>query len=96
MKLQEMLLTLLQEECNEVAQRATKAIRFGIDEIQEGQLHTNAERIIYEFNDLVAVMELLNGHGLISDFYDRVAIQEKKKKIAKYLNYSRECGTLED
>lgn len=96
MKLNEMLLTLLQEECNEVAQRATKAVRFGINEIQAGQNDTNGERIIYEFNDLVAVMELLKGHGLITDFYDRQAVQAKKQKIAQWLNYSRECGTLED
>lgn len=31
-----MLLVLLAEECVEVAQRATKAIRFGLGEIQEG------------------------------------------------------------
>ncbi len=59
----EMLLTLLAEECNETAQRASKAIRFGLDEVQEGQPHNNADRIVYEFNDLVAVTEMLKRKG---------------------------------
>jgi hypothetical protein len=32
------LLTILAEECGEVVQRASKAIRFGLDESQPGQL----------------------------------------------------------
>jgi hypothetical protein len=57
----ENLLTILAEECAETAQRVSKAIRFTLDEIQPNQEEdlTNAERIVYEFNDIVAVMEVL-------------------------------------
>jgi hypothetical protein len=34
---QEMLLTIVAEECNETPQRVSKAIRFGLDEIEAGQ-----------------------------------------------------------
>ena len=37
MNLHQFLSDLLQEECNEVGQRASKLSRFGYDEIQPGQ-----------------------------------------------------------
>lgn len=89
-----MLLTLLIEECNETAQRASKAIRFGLDEVQEGQDLNNAERLIYEFNDIIGVMELLHGDKYIPYHMDAVASGLKKIKIEKWLKYSEECGTL--
>lgn len=90
------LLTILIEECNETAQRATKALIFGLQEIQPEQPLTNAERIIYEFNDIIAIMELLMSRKLMETVYDGVAIGLKKIKIEKYLEYSKECGTLTD
>lgn len=90
----EMLLTILAEECNETAQRVSKAIRFGLGEIQEGQTLTNAERIIYEFSDTLAVMEILVKEGSLSTLFDNKVIISKKEKIEKYLNYSEEVGTL--
>lgn len=90
----EHLLTILIEECNETAHRATKALRFGLEEIEPGQLRTNAERIVYEFNDIVAMMELLHAEGCLSNVFDGVSAGLKKIKVEKYLMYSKECGTL--
>lgn len=92
----EHLLTILTEECNETGQRVSKAIRFGMQEVQEGQLLTNAERVIYEFNDIVAVMELLLNDGDIKLLFDREAIVAKKQKIVKYMEYAKKCGTITD
>src|SRR4051812_41127187 len=92
----EILLTLLAEECVETAQRATKAIRFGLDEIQEGQELNNAQRIVYEFNDILAVIELLEDENLIPDAHDIHAVHLKRKKIDKWLKYSAEKGTLKE
>lgn len=83
------------EECNEIAQRASKALRFGVDEIQPEQGLTNAERLIYEFNDLVAVMEMLHTEGHIPNIYDMQAMRLKKAKVDKFLTYSEECGTID-
>ena len=91
---QEHLLTILIEECNETAQRATKALRFGLEETQPEQDLTNAERIVYEFNDIVAVMELLHAEGNLSKVFDAVASGIKKTKIEKYFSYSAHCGTI--
>lgn len=77
------------EECNEVAQRASKALRFGLSEVQPGQPLANAERIRQEFADLCGVYELI---GLNSP--SRAHINAKKIKVRKFLDYSAECGTL--
>ena len=92
---QEHLLTILIEECNETAQRATKAVRFGLEEIQPGQAQTNAERIVYEFNDIVAVIELLHSEEALPKIFDTEAVGLKKIKIEKYLAYSAQCGTID-
>ena len=97
MNRQEHLLTIIAEECAEVAQRASKASRFGLDEIQPGQEYDNRERILYEFIDLCGALELLNEgciiEGMIAD--QRPRINAKKAKIEKFLAYSQECGTLQ-
>lgn len=92
----EILLTILGEECNETAQRVSKAIRFTLDEVQDGQDLTNAQRIVYEFNDIVAVMEILKEDGIFDKVIDTDAINKKKEKIKKYLNYSISLGTISE
>ena len=95
MNRKEYLLTLVMEECAEVAQRASKAMRFGLNEVQPGtEEETNANRLIYEFNDLMAVMELLREEGHIDKVIDSKAIQLKKEKLEKWFKYADECGTI--
>jgi len=91
----ELLLTLLGEECNETAQRVSKAIRFTLEEIQRGQNLTNSERIVYEFNDIVAVMEILHDEGLVDKVLDPIAIAKKKLQVLEYIEYSRKLGVIE-
>lgn len=90
----EHLLTILGEECNEIGQRASKALRFGLSEIQPGQPLTNAERIVEEYADLQGVIEMLVDEGklVIGDL--RAAIDAKKAKIEEHLLFSANCGTL--
>lgn len=96
MNRQEHLLSIVAEECAEVAQRASKAGRFGIDEIQSGQELDNRERILYEFADLCGALELLNGGCVIEQVVAglRPQINAKKDKIEKFLAYSAQRGTL--
>lgn len=91
----EHLLTILAEECAEVAQRASKALRFGLDEIQSGHTQTNAERIVAEFDDLTAVALMLNQEGFIPNSIPR-RIANKVEKVESFLEYSRKVGTLTD
>lgn len=86
----EHLLVILMEECAEVAKETSKALRFGMYEVMPGQPRTNRERIMAELNDLYAAIEML---GLSQ--MDRDAVERKKDKVRKYMNYAEECGTLE-
>lgn len=90
----EHLLILLMEEAAEISQRASKALRFGLDETQPDQELTNEERIVQEVTDLTAVIELLKTEGVDLSCHDLAAIDFKKEKIERYLNYSVKCGTL--
>lgn len=89
----EQLLTILGEECSEVQQRCSKAIRFGLDEVQIGQTLSNKERILYELNDLFAVLEMVYKQPLV-DLINEKQIQLKKEKVETYLLYSANLGTL--
>lgn len=90
MKRQEHLLVILAEECAEVAQRASKALRFGMDEIEPGQKLTNRERLCGEISDLWAAASMLGLEG------DRERVIAKKQKVEEFLGYSRVLGTLDE
>lgn len=94
----EHLLTILGEEGVEVSQRCSKALRFGLAEIQPGQELTNAERIRGEYIDLLAVMRMLVEEGAIAPVTDDdlPLLEQKRQKVEKFLSYSRDCGTLTD
>lgn len=87
---QEHLLIILAEECNEVAQRASKALRFGMEEVQPEQESSNAERLVQEFNDLLAVAFMLKLEGIGNP----ASLYAKISKVEKFLEYSKECGKL--
>lgn len=90
----EHLLWILSEECSETAQRASKAARFGLDDVEPGFRQNNAERIVGEFGDIIAAIEMLAEGGHISLPDLRAAIDAKKAKVEKFLTYSAERGTL--
>lgn len=90
----EHLLTIVAEECAEVHQRCSKALRFGMNEVQVDQPLNNSQRILQEFNDLIAAMELLYGCP-VAELIDEVQVTDKKRKVEKYLRYAAECGTLQ-
>lgn len=100
----EHLLTIVAEECNEIAQRCSKALRFGLAEVQPGQDKTNAQRIMDEVNDFLAAYQMLAGpvispttplfQGSPAEWME--AIRAKQEKVEKFLKYSAECGTLSE
>lgn len=98
---QDHLLVGIAEECVEAAQRATKALRFGLEEVQPGQDMNNAERFMQEFMDLVAVMKILADENDVfrKIFLDNGRLMQwKMGKIAKFehfLEYSAQQGRLE-
>lgn len=97
----EHLLCVTQEECNEIieaacrlAQRASKALRFGLEEVQPGQEATNAQRVVIEFYDLTATIEVLIEQGKLPRMNLHELLAVKRRKIEQFLAYSRQRGTL--
>jgi hypothetical protein len=102
MNRKEHLLTCLAEECAEVSQRVSKALRFGMDEIQSGQGMTNADRIAEELHDLMSVWSICREEGLFlgqvsrawSHWPDDETIDVKRSKIERYMEISIREGAL--
>jgi NTP pyrophosphatase (non-canonical NTP hydrolase) len=82
------LLTILAEECAEVAQRCSKAVRFGLDERQPDQPHDNTTRLEGELGDLLGMVDML---GLTPDAQRRA---DKPARVEKYMQRSRDVGAL--
>lgn len=91
----EHLLTIVAEEAVEVAQRATKALRFGLDEVQPGQQLSNLQRLMGEVYDLLGSLEMLHRAAGRHMGIDLDAVEAKKAKVEKFLAYSLELGTLQ-
>lgn len=91
----EYLLSCLSEECAEIAQRASKAQRFGLSEIQPGQGLTNVQRLVGELHDLMGVVQLMEDEGILKVGRGLEAVAAKKEKLRRFMEYSRQCGTLQ-
>lgn len=97
MKFEQLLLLKLAEEASEVAQRASKAIQFGLGEVQPGQELDNADRLTGEVIDFLAVLDMLVDRGMIvlpGEGEFRVRVREKNAKILKYARMSHQRGEL--
>lgn len=99
MNTKEHLLTTMAEECNEVAHRISKALRFGLDEVEKGQKLTNAERIREEFVQLMAVKNMLEQHGHLTPIYiplvySEPVYQDKINAVEKWMKHARKNKTL--
>jgi len=90
----EHLLVCAIEECAELQQAVSKALRFGLDDGHPDKQTTNAEDIMKEYTDLIAVMTMLIGEGLIHDYFMDRAIEAKREKVLRYMVYAKERGTL--
>ncbi len=99
----EHLLTIIAEEGAEVTQRATKANRFGLSQIQidskepspnsqNPEERSNEERLFDEVCDLLAVCRMV---GLEFDGDEAYArMRAKTDKVERYLDFCRKLGTL--
>ena len=86
---QQYLLLCLMEEAAEISQAASKCLRFGPDDVYNGC--TNLENLIYELNDMYAVIDELKDLGVTLD--ERVALKEDKhRRLARYRDISKARG----
>lgn len=90
----EHLLTILAEECAEVAQCASKALRFGLDDGEPGQSLNNAVRLRIECDHVFAAIRMIEDEELLV-CSSEVRISDKVRNVERFLVYSQERGTLE-
>ena len=89
----EYLLLCLMEECNEVAQAASKCLRFGFDDKHPEKEETNLEGLKGEMNDLRAIVGMLLEEGVDINYSARL-ISKKYSKTEHYMGYSQKAGIL--
>ena len=98
MNLPEHLLVIAMEECSELQKELSKALRFGPNDRDPKAPHaTNREKIVQEFADLRAVMEMIHEAAIIEEPHNEQVLElilAKKLKVSEMLKYSREQGTL--
>jgi len=93
----EHLLFIVAEEAAEVGHRASKAARFGLNEVQSDRRVSNRDRLLGEFADLCGALELATGSTVEQIVHDlRPMFEAKKAKIEEFLRYSAEQGTLSE
>ena len=80
------LLVLLGEEAAEVTQQASRAIRFGMDNMKPGWQASNRDLIQAELNDLFTVASMLG-------FKPRYSY-EKRAKVEMNIVLSQQLGQL--
>ncbi|MBP2966692.1 hypothetical protein J8385_19150 [Acinetobacter baumannii] len=98
MNLESYLLVCLMEECAEIQQAVAKSIRFGLDDHHPSRKdQTNQEELLEEFYQCVAVVEMLQEknslHKLSETEIDYIK-KNKKEKVIKYMQYSKDKGQL--
>ena len=94
----EYILTCISEECSEVQQAISKALRFGLDDFYPSKKEgNNLQDLIDELNDLSGVLLLAKENNILPEhFLDADKVVAKRDKILKYMDYSKNCGTLQD
>lgn len=92
---QNYLLIVLLEEASEVQKAITKAIRFGLMDVKPATQQTNKAMIADELSDMQGVIELLKEECGIEITTSRSTVNDKKRRVRRYMDYSRKVGKLE-
>jgi NTP pyrophosphatase (non-canonical NTP hydrolase) len=88
-KLEE-LLVILQEECAEVIQSASKCRRFGIDNMYTKGSGTQRENLTKEIGDLQCMIDLCIDYGVVEKSAVDLAILNKQEKLKEFSNLYRD------
>lgn len=83
---QEECLNILQEECAEVIQAASKIKRFGINNRKDGEELNNLQNLEMELGDVLALVDLLRNAGIgITDEGLERAKMAKMARLSRYM-----------
>lgn len=95
----ENLLLVAMEECSELQQAISKAMRFGMDRIIPETDCTNEHHIMVEYRQLQTVMNMLRARGILHDLsdYDNAATDFLKvDRVQHYEQVSEDLGCIKD
>jgi len=95
----EHILSCVAEEGTEVSQRACKALRFGLREVQPGQELPldNWQRMVAEFHDLYGALIMLaedSGRDRSELAPTATIVAAKRARIEKYMELAIQSGSL--
>lgn len=82
------------EECMECAHAASKMLRFTEHDSPVIGGETNFQNLMKEFNDLIAIKDLLAAEDL-ELVIDEKLIEIKKKRLGDYMHYSKLLGVID-
>lgn len=95
----ENLLVVAQEECAEIQQEISKALRFGVKNYHPDTPNiTNEEKIMKEFVQLNAVMDMLIMNKVIcgiTESEQSEIYREKINNVEKWMKYSQSIGMIQ-
>ncbi|WP_314062117.1 hypothetical protein [uncultured Vagococcus sp.] len=99
MKLKEYLTVVAMEECAEIQQVLSKALRFGFDDTHPNKpSDSNEAEILTEYYQLAAMIEELQKQEILGtysqDTIDRIKV-DKIDKVYHYMEYSKQKGLLD-
>lgn len=98
MTINENLLVVASEECSEISQAISKAIRFGMQNHNPYNNGTNNEyEILVEYYQLQAVFEMLVERGIVRKLTDDeidTIVADKKAKVKHYEELSSSLGIV--
>lgn len=80
------IMDIAQEECAEVIQMVSKCRRFGIDTIHLKAGLSNRQCLTEEIGDLLAMVDLMIEHGVVTAAGLEEAKQAKFAKLKKWSN----------
>ena len=89
-KQQEEVLRIMQEECAEVIQEASKVCRFGLDATHPDEIKTNQDKLTTELGDLQCMIDLALRFGIIDGPSLQAASRAKEKKLHLWTNIFKE------
>jgi hypothetical protein len=91
---QQYLLMCLAEELGELQKEIFKCIRFGPETREKEGYITNIERANNEFNDVVALMNMLNDESGILFKTTATAVHNKISRVNHYYKLSQQFGEV--
>ena len=86
------LFNLLSEEASEVAQNASKCIRFTPFHKSPKYTENNIERLQTEITDFVTIIQMLEEE--LRHKFDMTPSEDKRERVEQYYEISRQLGTV--